>query len=365
MSSELQVKIKKNDLSYQIKIGRLDLISELSTLLKDKSKSILITDPRLYDLYGQDLSKNLKLPLQTYLLPEGESSKSWQQAAQALTFMLDRHYDRNSCLLALGGGVVGDFGGFVSAVYQRGIDFIQIPSSLLAMTDSSVGGKTAVNLAGIGKNMVGAFHQPLSVLINLSFLETLPQAEWKNGLAEILKYAFIREDEGAFYDWLHTNCTKIINKDDPQILQEMIFQSIKAKAQIVAEDETEKTGKRALLNLGHTFGHALEAESSYQIPHGQAVSIGIALAAKMSLKLGMICESVYRDILQLLTEFTLPHKIPSEFDFAANKLATHCLHDKKAKNGKVQLILPSEVMSYCVIRKDVDLKLIESVFAEG
>jgi len=288
------------------------------------------------------------------ILPDGEEYKTLEVEQQIFSEMLAARCDRKSTLLALGGGVVGDMTGFAAACYQRGVNFVQVPTTLLAMVDSSVGGKTGVNHP-LGKNMIGAFYQPQCVLIDIDTLDTLDDKQLSAGLAEVIKYGFIRDPE--FLDWLDVNMDKLLQRDK-QALTYAIYRSCEHKAEIVAADERE-TGQRALLNLGHTFGHAIETGMGYgSWLHGEAVSVGMVMAAELSEKMNWITASDVQKTKDLLIKANLPTEPPKEL--SADKFAELMSIDKKVQDGVLSLVL---MKSYgeSVVTSDFDKKALRSV----
>lgn len=268
------------------------------------------------------------------LLPDGEAFKTLQTWEGILSLLLERNHGRDATLIALGGGVIGDMVGFAAACYQRGVDFIQIPTTLLAQVDSSVGGKTAVNHP-LGKNMIGAFHQPQAVLIDTRCLATLPPREFAAGMAEVIKYGIIAD--GEFFDWLERSAGALL-AGDSEALTYAIERSCAIKARIVAEDETEQ-GVRALLNLGHTYGHAIEAEQGYgNWLHGEAVAAGMVLACRTAVLQNQMTEAELQRVVHLLQHFALPVAAPATMD--ADAFLPHMRRDKKVKAGRIRLILP-------------------------
>lgn len=288
------------------------------------------------------------------ILPDGEKYKTTATLEQIYTEMLEARSDRKTTLLALGGGVVGDVAGFSAASYQRGINFIQVPTTLLSMVDSSVGGKTGVNHR-LGKNMIGAFHQPQCVIIDTETLNTLDDRQLSAGIAEIIKYGYINDIE--FIDWLDENMPKLLARD-PDTLAYAIYRSCQHKADIVAADEKEK-GQRALLNLGHTFGHAIETGMGYgNWLHGEAISAGMVMAAKLSQEHGWISRSDVKSIRNLLKKANLPIEPPKEIDAESfNKLMSI---DKKVQDGVLHLILMRS-LGESFISSDFDKELLEKV----
>ncbi|WP_194757403.1 3-dehydroquinate synthase [Aliidiomarina indica] len=269
------------------------------------------------------------------LIPDGESYKSLATYSDVMDVLVKQRFDRDCVIIALGGGVVGDLAGFVAATWQRGVQCLQIPTTLLAQVDSSVGGKTAVNHPG-GKNLIGAFHQPAAVLIDTQVLTTLPDRELGAGIAEIIKYGIMADAE--FFRWLQQNMQPLLDKD-PQALAHAIHTSCAIKARVVAADETEQ-GQRALLNLGHTFGHAIEAATQYSSwLHGEAVATGMVMAARLSCLRGFI-GTTYRDaIIDLIQSAHLPTVPP--IAMSIDTWLELMSRDKKVKDGTMRFILPT------------------------
>lgn len=292
------------------------------------------------------------------ILPDGENYKNLTTLNQIFDTLLSHYFDRQCTLVALGGGVVGDMTGFAAACYQRGVAFIQIPTTLLAQVDSSVGGKTGVNHP-LGKNMIGAFHQPQAVLIDTDTLNTLDDRQLSAGLAEVVKYGLIRDK--TFLQWLMDNRVGLFARD-PDLLKFAIARSCELKADIVAADERE-SGLRALLNLGHTFGHALETGLGYgHLLHGEAVAIGLVLAANLSRDLGWIDSAQPQQLINLLKDFRLPTTIPSEI--SVEKILALMKVDKKAQKGKIRLILLKEI-GEAILTTDYTSQQLSSVLADG
>ena len=291
---------------YPIYIGRglLTNAGELLTRNWQGSHLVILSDEDIAPRYMQTVCDAIgsELKVDQIVIPAGESHKTLQTFEQICTQLLQYQAERDALLVALGGGVVGDIAGFVAASYLRGISFAQIPTTLLAQVDSSVGGKTAVNHA-LGKNMIGAFYQPRGVVIDLNTLGTLPLRHYVAGLAEIIKYGLIVDAD--FFAWLENNVDALLAYDD-DVLCYAIKRSCAIKAEIVAADELEQTGKRTLLNLGHTFGHAIEASLGYGLwLHGEAVGCGLALAAQLSLNLSYLSKESCDRIVSLLNRFGL------------------------------------------------------------
>jgi 3-dehydroquinate synthase len=273
-----------------------------------------------------------------FTLPSGEGAKSWAQLEALTDWLLDNHAERSDHIIALGGGVVGDITGFAAHILKRGCSFIQIPTTLLAQVDSSVGGKTAIN-SRAGKNLVGAFHQPSLVLIDPQVLATLPTRQLAAGFAEVVKYGLI--NDAAFFDYLDTNLDAFFTGDGA-VREYCIVHSVKAKAAIVAADEKELTGIRALLNLGHTFGHALEAQTGFSdlLFHGEAVAAGMALAFRYSARRGYCSNADALRVTELLKRAVLPTTLAEAHSVTSGEtLVSHMLHDKKMSSGTLPFLL--------------------------
>ncbi|SEL38603.1 3-dehydroquinate synthase [Colwellia chukchiensis] len=288
------------------------------------------------------------------ILADGEAEKNLANFEHIMSHLLAGNHGRDTTLIALGGGVIGDITGFAAACYQRGIDFIQIPTTVLSQVDSSVGGKTAVNHP-LGKNMIGAFYQPKAVVIDLASLNTLPIREFNAGMAEVIKYGIL--GDGEFFNWLEQHIDAI-QQGDVAVLTQMIERCCQCKANIVAEDETE-AGVRALLNLGHTFGHAIEADQGYgKWLHGEAVATGMVLAAKLSVAMNLLEVSDLRRIEALLSAFDLPLQAPENMGF--NEFICHMRRDKKNLAGKLRFILPTAI-GKSEINDDVSEDLLQQI----
>ena len=351
--------------SYDIVIGA-NSIEYLGEFLSKKSysKIFIITDENVAKLHLVRLEEVLgktKINLEKIITKAGEQTKSFAVLEEICEEILEKGIDRKSLIVAFGGGVIGDLSGFIASILLRGIDFIQVPTTLLAAVDSSVGGKTAIN-SKAGKNLVGSFYQPQLVLCDLQFLKTLPLRELKSGYAEVVKYGFIYDKE--FFEFLEKNYQKIFAYED-EILEKIIRRSCEVKAEIVGRDERE-SGERALLNFGHTFGHIFETETNYsaEILHGEAVALGMVMAAKMSCNLGMIAESDFL-LVKLHLEscgFVIdPKKIRESWD--EKNLVSHLYKDKKNENQNLTFILLTGIGS-AVVKKAVVLSEFEKVLRE-
>ncbi len=336
-------------------LGRDDLIAQH---IKGIS-TVTVSNTTVAPLYLKNIHALISAFKNTdIILPDGEQYKTPETLDLIYTQMLEARCDRKTTLLALGGGVVGDVSGFAAASYQRGINFIQIPTTLLAMVDSSVGGKTGVNHP-LGKNMIGAFHQPQCVIIDTETLNTLDDRQLSAGIAEIIKYGYI--NDLAFIDWLDENMDKLL-KRDPEALAYAIHRSCKHKADIVAADEKE-AGQRALLNLGHTFGHAIETGMGYgNWLHGEAISAGMVMAAELSQKHGWVSESEVAGIRTLLKKANLPVEPPAEI--SAEKFSKLMSIDKKVQDGVLHLVLMKS-LGESIISSDFDKTALQQVLARA
>ena len=328
--------------SYDIEIGSGNLreTARFCDAEAEDAHAVIITDANVDDLYTEPVADSLvELGAEVDILSveAGEQSKAPEVAAELWEQMLDQGADRKSVVVALGGGVVGDLAGFVAATFARGLRFVQVPTTLLAQVDSSVGGKVGVNLPG-GKNMVGAFWQPRGVVIDVDVLDTLPQREYRAGLAEVVKYGVIQDAE--FFAFLEAN-VEPINSRDHAVLTSIIERCCRLKADVVEQDEREETGLRAILNYGHTFGHAFEAATGYEeLLHGEGVAIGMMCAARLAQRLGRVDAAFVERQRALLQAFGLPLTVP---DVASDELIELMYRDKKVDRGKLRFVLPSRM----------------------
>lgn len=345
--------VELGDRSYPIYIGS-DLLSqsELFTRHIKAKQVIVVTNTTIAPLYLDKVLKNLlTFDVETVILPDGEQFKTLEYVTQIFDKLLVSKFSRNATLIALGGGVIGDMGGFAAACYQRGIAFLQIPTTLLAQVDSSVGGKTGVNHP-LGKNMIGAFYQPQCVIADANVLDTLDDRQLAAGLAEVIKYGLIRDIK--FFEWLENNIKQLLSRNK-QALAFAIERSCLNKAGIVAEDETE-TGVRATLNLGHTFGHAIETGAGYgTYLHGEAVAIGTCQAADLSRRKGWLNDADVERIISLFKKCNLPAYPPKEID--SDRFLELMAVDKKNVNGQIRLILLTKIGA-ATLPMDVDRDLL-------
>lgn len=309
---------------------------------------MIVSNTTIAPLYLEQLEQQLTgIKVNKVILEDGEQYKSYQSLNQIFDALLEQHHARTTTLIALGGGVVGDITGFAAACYQRGVNFVQVPTTLLAQVDSSVGGKTAINHP-LGKNMIGAFHQPVAVVIDTDVLSTLPNREFAAGLAEVIKYGLICDS--VFFEWLEANITRVLARDK-EALAYCIERSCQNKADVVAQDEKEG-GIRAILNLGHTFGHAMETYTAYKTwLHGEAVAAGMVMACDFSVELGWLQQDVAERAKRLLVACELPVRGPQGMT-AADYLELMS-HDKKVRNGQLRLVLLKE-LGEAVVTADYD-----------
>jgi len=341
--------IELGDRSYPIYIGQ-GLLHNANLLTRHiRARQVLVvTNETVAPLFAAQVESALSaFDQRTVILPDGECHKNLTVLNRIYDALLDAEFDRSCTLIALGGGVIGDMTGFAAATYQRGVDYIQIPTTLLAQADSSVGGKTGVNHEQ-GKNMIGAFHQPQAVIADTDTIDDLPLAELRAGLAEVIKYGFIID--APFFDWVEEQLPALLARE-PAALAYAIRRSCEIKAKIVANDERER-GQRALLNLGHTFGHAIEAVVGYGgWLHGEAVAAGIAMASDLSVRLGMIQHNEHRRSIAMLESAGLPTAPPP--DMLPEQFMHYMRRDKKTLNGVLRLILLDAIGS-ARVRDDVD-----------
>lgn len=303
-------------------------------------KVLVACDDRIRDLWGDRYARSLSdVGLTTVIaeIPSGEKSKSTDALIALYDRLIDLEADRHTLVVAVGGGVVGDLAGFAAASFNRGLPLIMVPTTLLAQVDSSVGGKTGINHPR-GKNLIGAFHQPIGVWIDLESLDTLPPREFRSGLAEVLKYGVIQD--APFFDYIEANATKALVRDD-EVLVHLVSRSCRLKADVVEKDELEHTGLRAILNFGHTVAHAIENVAGYgAYLHGEAVAAGMIAEARLAVRIGWIDDSVADRIERLVTRLELPSKIEG---CNLDRLIAAMKHDKKNKLGNIRFVLPRTI----------------------
>ena len=347
----IHVEASKN---YDVLVGN-DLLQNVDTyllsVLKHTCKLAIISDSNVWALYGSTVTKKISgagFDVIEFAFPAGESSKTADTYLKIINFLAENHISRSDAIIALGGGVTGDMTGFAAATFLRGIKFIQIPTSLLAMVDSSVGGKTAIDLA-TGKNLVGAFYQPELVICDLNMLNTLPEPVFIDGCAEVIKYGVLYDAE--LYNHLDTFGLHFDR-------EYVISRCIALKRDVVCQDEFD-TGARQKLNLGHTIGHGIEAQSNYSISHGQAVAIGMAIVSKAGAKLGYCDKNTARSIAEILKKFHLP----TTTHYSSEQLYNTALSDKKRNGNTVNLIVPQKIGSCMIVATPTNQ--LESFIKEG
>ncbi len=347
------------DRSYPIYIGQ-NLISQQSLISKHirGTQVLVVSNDTVAPLYlEQTLASLAEFDCQTVILPDGEQYKNLDILARIYDTLLKHRFDRQCTLVALGGGVIGDMTGYAAASYQRGVNFIQIPTTLLAQVDSSVGGKTGVNHP-LGKNMIGAFYQPQCVIADTDTLNTLDDRQLSAGMAEIIKYGLIRDAE--FFNWLEQNTQKCLQRD-PNALTYAIETSCQIKADVVAQDEHE-SGVRAILNLGHTFGHAIETGMGYgNWLHGEAVAAGMMMAADLSCRMGNITTAELKRIQDLIVAANLPILAPNEI--SVKQFLELMAVDKKVIAGQLRLVL-LQTINYAIVTKEFDTELLKQTLQQ-
>ncbi len=349
--------------SYDIVIeaGLIDRCGDMLAPLARNGSLVVVTEENVARAVMPRLEAGLAsagLTVETIVLPAGESTKNWTHLVTLCDALLERGIERGDHIVALGGGVIGDLVGFAASILKRGCNFVQVPTTLLAQVDSSVGGKTAIN-ADAGKNLIGAFHQPSLVLIDPSLLDTLPPRETRAGYAEVVKYGLISDPE--FYDWCEANAAALLAGNRAAQLH-AIETSVRAKADIVAADERETQDRRALLNLGHTFGHALEAETGFsdRLLHGEAVAAGMAFAFRFSARMGLCSAADAERVKAHLQAVGLPYGLASAgVNASGAALVAHMMHDKKMTGGTLPFILARGI-GQAYIDKSVSLAEVEA-----
>ncbi len=345
--------------SYPVYIGS-GLLARAGSYLKERGfngRLVVITDSTVKKLYGDMLGQALEgdgFQVDILEVPPGEEQKTLENAGRLYRGLTAVHAERATPVLALGGGVIGDLAGFVAATYQRGVPLVQMPTTLLAQVDSSVGGKVAVDHGQL-KNMIGAFYQPEMVIADTNTLLSLPEEELVNGLAEVIKSAAIRD--GSFFSFLEENMEKI-KSFDVNSLEEVVFQTVGIKAGVVVEDELDM-GLRHILNYGHTIGHAVESVSDFRVKHGNAVAIGMVAAARLSHRLGLLDGDEVKRLRQLITRAGLPVEVPG---LGIEKIMQAMKHDKKVREGRVEFVLLKSIGD-TVVADDVSPSLIREVLA--
>jgi 3-dehydroquinate synthase len=352
------IPVSLGERSYDILVeeGALDRAGDHLAPYARKGRLVIVTDENVAAAQLPRLSAALQkagIASEAIILPAGEATKSWDQLAALTDRLLGLGIERSDHIIALGGGVIGDLVGFAASILKRGCAFVQIPTTLLAQVDSSVGGKTAINTPA-GKNLVGAFHQPAFVLIDPTSLDTLPLRDVRAGYAEVVKYGLI--GDFAFFEYCERHGTALLN-GETDVRRHAIVTSVRAKAAIVGDDERETSGRRALLNLGHTFGHALEAEAGFSdlLLHGEGVAAGMALAFRYSARLGLCSGQEAERVTAHLRDVGLPHGLHSAgINATGSALVAHMLHDKKMSSGNLPFLLARGI-GQTFLAKDVQL----------
>jgi 3-dehydroquinate synthase len=357
-----RIRVNLRDRSYGVNIGS-GILAQTGSWLKTRGlagRLIVITNPVVRSLYGEALERSLAgegfTALDFLEVPDGEEQKSLETAGRLYLEMERCLAERMTPVVALGGGVIGDLAGFVAATYKRGVPLVHIPTTLLAQVDSSIGGKVAVDHGQL-KNEIGVFYQPWLVISDIATLKTLDAKTLGDGLAEVIKYGVIR-DRGLLA-YLEANLARIKAFDEP-VLEKIVSRSVEIKAEIVSRDEYDLRGLRAILNYGHTIGHAIESVSGFQVGHGEAVAIGMLAAARISRQMGILGRRELGRLESLLEKVGLPTRIP---DLEVESLVSAMQHDKKVSGGKVRFVLPRE-LGRVFITDDVDLSLVRQVLAD-
>ena len=361
MAEQLTVNIAgTTSKSYPIYIDNDDIKNLKFKLDKETEnrKRLVIFSEKVYKIYGKELGFNRS---EIFILKDGEQNKNFKNFEKIIKKLVSLKFSRKDIIIAIGGGVVGDISGFAASAYMRGIEFIQVPTTLLACVDSSVGGKTAIDVPD-GKNYVGAFYQPKSVFINLQFLKTLDDSQYKSGLGEVIKYAFIENSCGCQEKF---ELLKLLQRERENILKKECLEKIiticlKLKSSVVEADEKEK-GLRKILNLGHTFGHALEEETKYKrFTHGFAVVLGLMYVFNMALKKGLVSREYYDEAFKLINDFG--YKIPRFYFINKKRLVNYMKTDKKSDKGNITFILPTD---NCEVTEYIETESVNPKFEIG
>jgi 3-dehydroquinate synthase len=376
------IEISGNGFRYRAFVGDrlISQAGELARKITDRNRCVIIADQTSARLFGDRVSENFsskKFSSQVITIPPGEKSKSLKQVEKICDEMIKAGFDRSSFVVGLGGGVIGDISGFVAAIFQRGIPHIQIPTTLLAMVDSSIGGKTGVNLEA-GKNLIGAIHHPALIICDVEVLESLPSQEMRQAYAEIIKHAIIRDAE--MFEDLSSRANTLVRagpegsrgenlkvaQPDPSTgarddgLVALIRRNIAIKARIVSMDDRETSGERALLNFGHTVGHGIERATNFKIPHGDCVSIGMVAACAISIKRAELSPKQRDDVVILLKKFVLPTQLPAGVD--REKIVQAIAHDKKFLGGKIRFVVTPKI-GEAYVSSDVTMEDIQAAIA--
>ncbi|MDK7376665.1 3-dehydroquinate synthase [Peptoniphilus harei] len=343
----MEILVKENNYKIDIDYKNDD---KLKDFLRGRSESkfLIITDENVFSLY-EDRIKSIMKGLEYFIfkITPGEKSKSIENFVEINKFLVENNFNRGDAIIAFGGGVVGDLGGYVAASYLRGIDFLAVPTTLLSMIDSSVGGKNGINFMNL-KNQVGSFYFPKYVHIDYSFLETLDERNINNGLAEIFKYSVLKDRELFEY----------LKSADDLDYEMIIYKSLNIKLDFVRDDERDR-GKRQKLNLGHTIGHGIESLSNYQLNHGESIGIGTIYMARAAYKLGLAEDDFYKDLIEAFEN----HNLPISYDFDTDEILEVLRHDKKIKNNKINIIIPTKIGE--VMSKKIDFNELREITELG
>ncbi|MSR77854.1 MAG: 3-dehydroquinate synthase [Candidatus Omnitrophica bacterium] len=357
--------VKTSTSQYPVYVGS-QLLSKLGSLFQDLSlggKVLIVTQKKIAKHFLKPVQQSLKqkgYAVFVHEIPDGETAKSSKELFGLYRVLLKHGFERRDTILALGGGVVGDLSGFAAATYLRGVRFVNIGTTFLAQVDSSVGGKTGINLPE-GKNLVGAFYPPKFVVSDVALFQTLPDREFRSSLAEVVKYGVIRS--GELFRFLEDEADKILHRDE-RALEHLVLESVKIKAQVVASDEFEARGERMILNFGHTFGHGFEQATGYKkLLHGEAVAIGIVCASRLAVALKMFSEVEEKRVVALLQKFDLPVSL-SGLSLKMASVLQAMQRDKKKSAGKLRWVLPTHIGDV-LVRDDVPLPLIRKVIREA
>lgn len=343
----MEILVKENNYKIDIDYKSDD---KLKDFLRGRSESkfLIVTDENVFSLYEERM-KNLMEGLEYFIfkITPGEESKSIKNFVDINKFLVEKNFNRGDVIIAFGGGVVGDLGGYVAASYLRGIDFVAVPTTLLSMIDSSVGGKNGINFMNL-KNQIGSFYFPKYVHIDYSFLETLDERNINNGLAEIFKYSVLKDRELFEY----------LKSADDLDYERIIYKSLNIKLDFVRDDERDK-GKRQKLNLGHTIGHGIESLSNYQLNHGESIGIGTIYMARTAYKLGLAEDDFYKDLIEAFKN----HNLPISYDFDTDEILEVLHHDKKIKNNRINIIIPTKIGE--VVSKRIDFDELREIIELG
>jgi len=352
--------VRLGDRGYKIYVGEglSGRLGEIIAASKPEATGcVVVTSEPIDGLYGEAVAAGLGgFDPRTLVVPDGEIAKEWENAGTLLGSFLDAGLDRNGVVVALGGGAVGDLAGFAASIYMRGVAVVQVPTTLLGMVDSGIGGKTAVNHVK-GKNMIGSFHQPVAVVADPLLLCSLPMREVRSGLAEVVKHGMIADE--ALFRYIEDNAERLLGLD-PECMSDVIGRNASIKARYVEKDERDDKGVRAALNYGHTLGHAAERLARPRLRHGEAVSIGMAYAADLAVRLGLMDQGEAQAQRRVLEGLGLPTKLPS---LKADELIRYMRRDKKTEGGRIRMILPTGIGSPPTLSTVEEAKLMEALEA--